>query len=100
MLGTKANGATTTNTAQLLGLNLVTVSERVVVPSAVDLSSTDAIVRAQSSLKELGYYHGKITGRLNDDTHDALKDFQHDRNLRKTGYLDYETARQLGIIVP
>ncbi len=50
---------------------------------------------AQQRLKNLGYYKGAITGKMNLATRDALLVFQHAHDLPTTGQLDSATSGQL-----
>src|SRR6185436_18855802 len=52
------------------------------------LGSHDAIGQAQGILFDQGYYYGPISARLNDDTEDALKEYQSDHGLAQTGNFD------------
>jgi len=65
--------------------------------TVTDLSTTDAISQAQIILRDRGYYHGSISGVMNDRTRDAIKEFQEDHHLAKTKRLDLTTARVLGL---
>src|SRR5262249_34663920 len=64
----------------------------------LDLSSSEAIRRAQIALKEQGYYEGGADGVMNPRTSTALKVFQQEHKLAETGALDEPTARSLGIM--
>lgn len=61
------------------------------------LNSADSIRAAQIALRDRGFYNGPINGAMNQATRAAIRQFQHDRNLADTGYLDSATARALGI---
>ncbi len=65
--------------------------------SRVVLTSPDSIRAAQTVLRDRNYYNGPISGVMNLATRDAIRRFQEDRNLTATGYIDFETARALGI---
>lgn len=39
----------------------------------------------QQSLSALGYNLGKVTGRMNEDTDRAIREFETDQNLKLTG---------------
>jgi peptidoglycan hydrolase-like protein with peptidoglycan-binding domain len=56
------------------------------------------VINAQHVLKGQGYYSGKITGEINDETRDALKRFQQDQGLTADGRLTKATADKLGIV--
>lgn len=47
------------------------------------------IQEAQRLLKQLGFYNGKETGKLDDATTDAIKQFEYNLGLNKTGRLTY-----------
>lgn len=59
--------------------------------------SPDEIRSAQKALKARGHDPGGITGRLDAQTQDALRDFQKSQNLPATGVLDDKTAAKLGV---
>jgi Putative peptidoglycan binding domain len=59
--------------------------------------SPDEIRSAQKALKARGHDPGGITGRLDAQTQDALRDFQKSQNLPATGVLDDKTASKLGV---
>ncbi|GEM_PF-777164 len=61
------------------------------------LTSADSIRAAQIALRDKGFYTGPINGAMNQATRAAIRQFQHDRNIADTGYLDLATARALGI---
>ncbi len=67
--------------------------------SSIDLSSAEMIQRAQAALKEQGYYEGRVDGRIDQRTANALRAYQHDHNLPETGELDAASARNLGLVV-
>ena len=60
-------------------------------------AAADRIRAAQQQLAQQNYYHGAITGQLDDATQRALFEFQTDKGLRATGNLDGRTAAALGI---
>ncbi len=60
-------------------------------------TSADRVRAAQQALARLNYYQGSVNGLLDDDTRNALFQFQVDRGLRGTGNLDGRTAQALGI---
>lgn len=49
----------------------------------------------QQRLSELGYQPGSADGKMGKNTVEALKKFQHDNNLAKTGQADNETIAKL-----
>jgi peptidoglycan hydrolase-like protein with peptidoglycan-binding domain len=54
--------------------------------------------RAQTELRRERLYNGRITGRLDAETRDAIQRFQEERGLPTTGRLDRETALAMGIV--
>ena len=60
-------------------------------------TSAEIIREAQQALTRLNYYRGAVNGRLDDDTRNALFQFQVDRGMRGTGNLDGRTAQTLGL---
>lgn len=61
------------------------------------LSSPEMVRRAQTALKDQGYYEGEIDGTMSPRTSGALRTYQREHNLQETGDLDPETAKRLGI---
>ncbi|MEK6301028.1 MAG: peptidoglycan-binding protein [Acidobacteriota bacterium] len=61
------------------------------------LTSPEMIRKAQSALKEQGYYEGQIDGSMNPRTSTALKTYQFEHKLQETGELDQQTATSLGL---
>jgi peptidoglycan hydrolase-like protein with peptidoglycan-binding domain len=62
-------------------------------------TAADRVSAAQQALARLNYYRGPVNGRLDDNTRNALFQFQVDRGLTRTGNLDGRTAQALGINV-
>lgn len=62
------------------------------------LSSPEMIRRAQTALKELGYYEGAIDGLMSARTSAALRTYQREHRLAETGDLDPDTAKALAIM--
>ena len=60
-------------------------------------ATADQINQAQRILKERSLYAGEETGKLNQETRDALKKFQADNDLKPTGTLNKATLEKLGI---
>src|SRR5437868_9501445 len=60
-------------------------------------TAAERVRAAQQALAQQNYYRGPITGRLDDDTRNALFQFQVDRGMRGTGNLDFPTAQALGL---
>jgi peptidoglycan hydrolase-like protein with peptidoglycan-binding domain len=56
------------------------------------------IINAQHVLKGQGYYSGKINGKMDAETREALKRFQQDQGLTVDGRLTKTTADKLGIV--
>ncbi len=54
-------------------------------------------VKAQTRLRQLGYYHGRIDGDFGRGSRAALVRFQRDYRLPMTGRLDARTIRALRI---
>jgi hypothetical protein len=62
------------------------------------LSSPVMVSRAQSALKEQGYYEGATDGVMTPRTSSALRTYQRENKLQETGDLDPPTAQKLGIM--
>lgn len=60
-------------------------------------TAAERIRAAQQALTRLNYYRGAVNGRLDDNTRNALFQFQVDRGMRGTGNLDGRTAQALGL---
>jgi peptidoglycan hydrolase-like protein with peptidoglycan-binding domain len=60
--------------------------------------SPATISQAQTVLRDLGYYNGRIDGQLNVVTRSSIGMFQRDQRIRQTGFLDRETLERLGLI--
>lgn len=60
-------------------------------------TAAERIREAQQALTRLNYYRGAVNGRLDDNTRNALFQFQVDRGMRGTGNLDGRTAQALGL---
>ncbi|OYT71576.1 MAG: hypothetical protein CFK52_07475 [Chloracidobacterium sp. CP2_5A] len=65
---------------------------------AGEYTSSDVVRRAQTELRREGLYNGRITGRLDAETRQAIERFQEERGLRPTGQLDRETALAMGVV--
>ena len=65
---------------------------------APPLSSPEMVRRAQSALKDQGYYEGDADGLMNPRTSSALRAYQREHKLPETGDLDPQTAKSLGIV--
>jgi len=55
------------------------------------------ITKAQQALKDDGFYSGSINGAMTESTREALRSFQEAKQLKVTGRIDRDTARQLGL---
>jgi len=55
--------------------------------------------QAQGILRELGYDPGSIDGRMGRKTHEALRQFQRDRDLPETGQVDTATKAALQLML-
>ncbi|HTG17984.1 MAG TPA: peptidoglycan-binding domain-containing protein, partial [Blastocatellia bacterium] len=64
------------------------------------LSSPEMIRKAQTALKEQGYYEGQADGVINTRTSAALKSYQREHKLEENGELDSQTANSLGLYKP
>lgn len=58
------------------------------------LDPVDEIAGAQARLQNLGYYHGDLTGEVNDEFQEALQVFQSDFGVPVTGELDDATKEK------
>jgi len=58
-------------------------------------SQTMTVQQVQKRLSELGYKPGSADGKMGKNTVEALKKFQQDNNLAKTGQVDGETVAKL-----
>jgi peptidoglycan hydrolase-like protein with peptidoglycan-binding domain len=67
-------------------------------PNAGEYTASDIVRRAQTELRRERLYNGRITGRLDAETRDAIQRFQEERGLPTTGRLDRETALAMGIV--
>ena len=52
----------------------------------------------QRALGKAGYLQGRETGRFDRETETALRKFQEDRQLARTGAPDRDTLRKLGLV--
>ena len=55
------------------------------VDASADAEPRAQVRRVQTGLAEMAYSPGAITGEMTDDTHRAIRQFQHDRGLAETG---------------
>jgi hypothetical protein len=66
-------------------------------PTPAGLMMDGAPERIQQALIRRGYLKGKATGQLDQDTTAALRKFQADEKIARTGVPDTETLNKLGI---
>src|SRR6516165_4419175 len=66
---------------------------------AEKLLASEDIQTVQQLLQQQGYNPGVITGTMTPDTRKALRRFQADNHLHKTGELDRATQEKLGVFV-
>ncbi len=52
---------------------------------------------AQTKLADQGYYHGPVDGVIGSGTIEAVRQFQADHGLRRTGKIDPNLLNALGI---
>jgi peptidoglycan hydrolase-like protein with peptidoglycan-binding domain len=62
------------------------------------IDTQQTVAQAQVTLRDLGYYNGRIDGRLTPVTRSAISAFQRDERIRETGFLDRVTLDRLGLI--
>lgn len=63
-----------------------------------DRDNTDAVMELQNRLKELNYYDGEITGKYDELTAQAVRDYQVANMFPETGIADDTTlARMFGV---
>ncbi|MDQ3633111.1 MAG: peptidoglycan-binding protein [Acidobacteriota bacterium] len=60
-------------------------------------ATTDQIMEVQKMLKEKGLYNGDDTGKLNPATRSAIREWQAQNNVNKTGTLNKETLEAMKI---
>jgi peptidoglycan hydrolase-like protein with peptidoglycan-binding domain len=60
----------------------------------------DRITEIQQALAKDGSYTGKLNGKWDDPTQDALRKFQESHGLNPTGKLDAKSLQQLGLGAP
>jgi peptidoglycan hydrolase-like protein with peptidoglycan-binding domain len=51
----------------------------------------------QTKLADQGYYHGQVDGVIGSDTIEAVRQFQADHGLPRTGKIDPKLLKSLGI---
>lgn len=62
------------------------------------LDTAETVTQAQVALRELGYFTGRVDGRLTPATRAAITAFQRDQRIQATGFLDRNTLRRLGLV--
>lgn len=63
--------------------------------TTVAAAADSNVATAQRQLNTLGYDAGEVDGQMGPNTRDAIKDFQEDNELRRTGRLDTATKAKL-----
>lgn len=61
-----------------------------------DAEARARVRRVQTTLAELAYSPGEISGEMNSQTHDAILAFQRDRSMPETGEIDDALIAELG----
>jgi hypothetical protein len=61
------------------------------------IQNADRTMKVQQALKDNGFYSGPVDGVMRENTQEAIQSFQQSRDLKVTGTIDEETARELGI---
>jgi peptidoglycan hydrolase-like protein with peptidoglycan-binding domain len=70
-------------------------------PSPSDVTAVGDTVRVvQQALVARGYDPGPVNGRAGRQTEEAIRKFQQDRGLKKTGTIDYAVLETLNIVGP
>ncbi|HEU4340573.1 MAG TPA: peptidoglycan-binding domain-containing protein [Candidatus Binatia bacterium] len=62
-------------------------------------ATSHEIKRAEQALNVQGFNPGRIDGKIDGETKEALREFQKRNNLDVTGDLDKETAEKLGVLL-
>lgn len=65
--------------------------------NAAGLMKPEGPMRIQKKLADQGYYQGEVTGALDEKTQEALRKFQAEHDLARTGAPDQETLKALGL---
>jgi peptidoglycan hydrolase-like protein with peptidoglycan-binding domain len=71
-----------------------------IIASAIFAQKSENITNVQNRLKADGFYSGKPTGLLDDDTSFALRRFQIRHGLSASGRLDAATAKEINASAP
>ena len=76
---------------------LLTFLSAVSLAQQIKAADKETILKAQRELKLLGYYKGKITGEMDQETRAAVRSFQKDEKDIKvpTGILDDNTSKKI-----
>ena len=76
---------------------LLTFLSAVSLAQQIKAADKEKILKAQRELKLLGYYKGKITGEMDQETRAAIRSFQKDEKDIKvpTGILDDNTSKKI-----
>ena len=76
---------------------LLTFLSAVSLAQQIKAADKETILKAQRELKLLGYYKGKITGEMDQETRAAIRSFQKDEKDIKvpTGILDDNTSKKI-----
>ena len=74
----------------------VAISGNMQTVSVISANETNTRI-AQAKLAELGYFEGAIDGIFDNETIDAIKNYQRDNSLNETGTLDQATATAIGV---
>jgi peptidoglycan hydrolase-like protein with peptidoglycan-binding domain len=68
-------------------------------PGSTPTATSHEIKRAEQALNGQGFNPGRIDGKIDSETKEALREFQKRNNLDITGELDKETAEKLGVLL-
>lgn len=68
-------------------------------PETAIIVQTDEYIEIQTRLKDWGYYDGPITGEVDNETREAIMDFQSSHGISATGNLDAATTAAIGVYV-
>lgn len=95
-----ANGRLDVQTLKSLGVSRTGMrgeAARSVTGYAGTMYSTSIVKQVQTQLNDKGFYTGAVDGISGPETHQAIKRFQQQNNLRTTGRLDKQTMEALKI---
>jgi peptidoglycan hydrolase-like protein with peptidoglycan-binding domain len=79
---------------------LMTILVCLVAISISHAVADEVVLSVQTKLKELGYYHGLVDGRMGSQTAAAIRRFQIAQKLKVTGEMNPQTLRRLGVAAP